>query len=604
MNKPNLQPASDAIQSILSEKRQSDQASREKLLKRCTLSVSGLRFICDENNEHSINPKPDQETFEFVLTVINEFSKLVKSKNGHPTLWLGMDARPTGPTFLLTAYQIFQKLGITVKIIGYAPIPEIMAACHQSGADGFCYFTASHNPAGHNGFKLGLSDGAVLSKLNALPLIESVKENYVSGNDLQHLYSLLDTTFSIENLNEEIASNKLASLDYYKNFSIKTIANCSYESFTQSIKDSVKDQNPIVVIDFNGSSRLSSIDQQLLSDCGFQLELIGSEIGKFSHAIVPEGDSLNDAQNKSNELLKEDKNVFLAMVPDCDGDRGNLIVPINGKASKLKAQETFALCCLAETLAIRAEGSTEKIAIAANGPTSLRLEALLSPFDVKIQRAEVGEANVLSLAEQLKQKEYLVPISGEGSNGGNIIDGTTVRDPLMTLLSILKYLFIPNKNGETTSHYYLSSIKNQEDPTLLSSTINTLPVWYTTDAFDSDAILPVPNIEHEVLKQNYEKLFAEQFNPNTSPWVENNITSYKFISHEGTQTIQGPGNRPAPGKGGFKVELYQQETLIGYLWMRGSGTEPVFRVVTDTNLKSGSDLHKTHLNFIEESTKL
>ena len=604
MNKPNLHPASEAIQSILSDSNRSDQISRETLLKRCTLSVSGLRFICDENDEHSINPKPDRETFEFVLTVISEFSELVKSKSDSPTIWLGMDARPTGPTFLLTAYQLFQKLGITVKIIGYAPIPEIMAACHQSDADGFCYFTASHNPAGHNGFKLGLSDGAVLSKTNALPLIESIKTNYTHGGDLQYLYSLIDNTFSLNTLNKEIESNKQASIEYYKNFSIKTIANCSYESFTQSIKESVKDQNPIVVIDFNGSSRLSSIDQQLLTDCGFQLELIGSEIGKFNHAIVPEGNSLNDAQNKSNELLKEDKNVFLAMVPDCDGDRGNLIVPVNGKATKLKAQETFALCCLAETLAMRAEGSTEKIAIAANGPTSLRLEALLNPFDIEIQRAEVGEANVLSLAGQLKQKGYLVPISGEGSNGGNIIEGTTVRDPLMTLLSLLKYLFIPNESGQTTSRYYLNSIKNQEDPLLLSSTINTLPVWYTTDAFDSDAILPVPNIEHEVLKQNYENLFAEQFNPNASPWKENNITSYKFISHEGTQTIQGPGNRPAPGKGGFKIELYQKVTLVAYLWMRGSGTEPVFRVVTDTHLKNGTELHDVHLDFIQNATQI
>jgi phosphoglucomutase len=595
MNENKITAARQTIADSFVNQSVSEKSQREDLLNRCTLSVSGLRFICfaDEND---INPHPDQVTVEFVMTAVDEFAKMIPLKT--KIVWLGMDARPTGPVFINIAYNILKAKGFDVKITYYAPIPEIMAACHQSGADAFCYFTASHNPAGHNGLKLGFADGKVLAKKAAGLLIESIKEKYLSGNELNSLWKVAPKTSETE-----IINSKEASLEYYRNFSIKTISKITSQDFCNGVKTKVE-SGTSVVIDFNGSSRLSSIDQSILKDCGFNLELMGTEIGVFNHAIIPEGKSLDDAQNKMDELLKAGKNVFFALVPDCDGDRGNLIIPINGVATKLKAQETFALCALAEVCSLRASGYNGPLAIAVNGPTSLRLENILEPFNVTIERAEVGEANVLAKVDQLKAKGLVVPISGEGSNGGNIIDRTTVRDPMMTMLSLIKFIYPSSSDTQSASEYYFSKRSPDWGSSVLEKVISTFPNWYSTDAFETEAIMPVPQIEHEVLKSNYEKLFPQKFKEDNAFWQKAGIDDFCIQSIEGTETIPGPGGRPAPGKGGFKIELLSKGTCLGFMWMRGSGTEPVFRVLVDwhQNNETAIELLNYHRKLIELSS--
>ncbi len=599
MSEIKIQQGLEYIENNFSDGKQSSLEERKSLLKRCTLSVSGLRFICSDD-EHSLSTTPERSVIEFVMTAVDEFSKMIPKINEKPVVWLGMDARPTGPVFLSIAYHILKANNFEVKLIGYAPIPEIMAACHQSKSDAFCYFTASHNPAGHNGLKLGFSSGKVLNKKDATPLIEAIKKNYHSGEHLETLWKhALNNSETIS-----IGGNKKMSLEYYQNFSTQTIANLDSHAFAQNIKTKVKAGTKIV-IDFNGSSRLSSVDQVLLNECGFDLELIGEEIGVFNHAIIPEGKSLDDAQNKLDALLKDKRSVFFALVPDCDGDRGNLIVPIEGKATKLKAQETFALCALAEVCGLRVSGYDGPIALAVNGPTSLRLEKILEPFDVKIVRAEVGEANVLAMVDILKEEGYRVPLSGEGSNGGNIIDGTTVRDPLMSMLSLIKFVYPSSDDSMSASDYYFSKCPAQKGQSTIEKVISTFPNWYSTDAFETEAIMPVPQIEHEILKSNYEKIFPQKFIEDINFWKKIGVDDYRILSIEGTETIVGPGGRPQPGKGGFKIELFSKKECKGFMWMRGSGTEPVFRVLVDwiEQDEHAIELLEYHRNLITLSSQ-
>ena len=594
-----MQQGRDYIKENFSDGKKSSSEERESLLKRCTLSVSGLRFICSDD-EHSMSTTPDRSTIEFVMTAVDEFSKIIPIINKKPVVWLAMDSRPTGPVFISIAYHILTAKNFDVKLVGYAPVPEIMAACHQSGADAFCYFTASHNPAGHNGLKLGFNSGKVLNKQDATPLIESIKINFQSGQHLENLWH--DVNKNLKTPSIEETKNK--SLNYYKNFSTQTIANLTTEEFTDNIKTKVASGTKII-IDFNGSSRLSSVDKDLLMKCGFELELIGCDIGIFNHAIIPEGKSLDDAQNKMSDLLKTNANVFFALVPDCDGDRGNLIVPIAGKATKLKAQENFALCALAEVCSLRVSGYEGPIALAVNGPTSLRLEKILAPFDVKIVRAEVGEANVLAMVDILKKQGYKVPISGEGSNGGNIIDKTTVRDPLMSMLSLIKFVYPSSSDLMSASEYYFSKCPAISGENTIEKVISTFPNWYSTDAFESEAIMPVPQIEHEVLKSNYEKIFSQKFKEDSVFWQKLGIDNYRILSIEGTETIIGPGGRPQPTKGGFKIELLSNDLCKGFMWMRGSGTEPVFRVLVDwcENNENALELLEYHRKIITLSSK-
>ena len=120
----------------------SSPEAREAVLNRSILSVSGLRFICSDD-ENDLADRAAPEVQEFALSAVYAQGKLVLKNNPKPVLWLGMDTRPTGRLFCYLAARLLQGMGIELRCTGHSPIPELMAATHQSGADGFCYFTAS-----------------------------------------------------------------------------------------------------------------------------------------------------------------------------------------------------------------------------------------------------------------------------------------------------------------------------------------------------------------------------------------------------------------------------------------------------------------------------
>ena len=60
------------------------------------------------------------------------------------------------------------------------------------------------------------------------------------------------------------------------------------------------------------------------------------------------------------------------------------------------------------------------------------------------------------------------------------------------------------------------------------------------------------------------------------------ISDYRFVNYEGTKRKDGPNTRSSEGRGGFAVELINsQKQALAFVWMRGSGTEQVFRLMAD-----------------------
>jgi phosphomannomutase len=54
------------------------------------------------------------------------------------------------------------------------------------------------------------------------------------------------------------------------------------------------------------------------------------------------------------------------------------------------------------------------------------------------------------------------------------------------------------------------------------------------------------------------------------------------VNYEGTRAFPGPGGRSGAERGGLRVVFSDRDGLDrGSVWMRGSGTEPVFRVLAD-----------------------
>jgi phosphoglucomutase len=234
-------------------------------------------------------------------------------------------------------------------------------------------------------------------------------------------------------------------------------------------------------------------------------------------------------------------------------------------------------------------------ALAVNDPTSLRIDRIARAFDVSVFRAETGEANVVGLARKLREQGYLVRILGEGSSGGSIIHPSAVRDPIDTVAAILKLLAIRGGGNERNRRGLFElwcGLSNQgetyREDFSLSDIIASLPAFVTTGAYTDDAVLKVKTKDHGELKNRYEKIFLREWDARKEELkARYGITGWDVSAYIGTEEKRGISRFGDAGKGGLKIGFVNAGgRKIACIWMRGSGTEPVFRVMADAE---GSD---------------
>lgn len=595
-----------------------DSKTLQNNLSSFILSASGWRKIFaiskdeeDDTEEISLNDK------YFAALIALSFAKylncitdedikncnIVDNKR-NKKITIAIDARPTGPQILDIINRIFLALNIDVVNLYIAAAPEIMAlSAVDKTIDAFLYISASHNPIGHNGIKFG-KEGGVLNKEESQTLssyfIDFVKDDKAIEY-VKYLIDNLDKKKLEDNL-KKIEENKKYSLNSYKQFALLTASkNTSIEDYLIDIKQKIAKKNIGIVAELNGSARTLTIDKTFFNELGVKFYSVNDKPREVVHAIVPEGENLEMCREILEKKHKEDSDFVLGYVPDNDGDRGNLVYikESTKKAEILKAQEVFALVVMAELSAIRCTNPNQKMAISVNGPTSMRIDDICKALDVEVFRAEVGEANVVQKAQELRDKGYIVRILGEGSNGGNITYPAKVRDPLNTLLSIINIL-----SDEKIFDYYREKTNYKDSKLTIENLINSLPAYITTDAFSQEAKLQISS-DHGTLKNNYEKEFLSFYNANYELLQSKySIYRYEVVQMEGTKCYFGLGeeNRTYPYRGGYKIIFKDKDkNNIAFIWMRGSGTEAVFRILVDTKSNNPNlysyllDLHTTLL---------
>jgi phosphoglucomutase len=321
-------------------------------------------------------------------------------------------------------------------------------------------------------------------------------------------------------------------------------------------------------------------------------EAINATPGQIAHRIVPEGESLEPCRLFLEDLHSRNPAFVLGYVPDCDGDRGNVVVWDENlhKARALEAQEVFALACIAElaytalTGGVSANGKLlTKTAIAVNDPTSLRVDRIVAAFGASVFRAEVGEANVVNLARKLRKDGYTVRILGEGSNGGNTTHPSAVRDPLHTVLAIIKLLSLRDGDGGLFELWCNASGQRYHPGYNLADVIASLPRFYTTSAFAPDAALKVASTDHRELKRRYQKIFLSEWEKRKDELKDRyGIHKWEAAAYNGIQERKGIDDFGEAGKGGLKICFYNEGGQpVASIWMRGSATEPVFRIMAD-----------------------
>ena len=590
------------------------------------LSASGWRKVFAVSGEETDTTTEIgmENTCISVLSAL-VFSDYVKKRTGKrtPTIVLGIDTRPTGPEIANVMIRLLLKEKVVVRYVGVTAAPEIMA--YSKLFDGFIYISASHNPIGHNGIKFGLNDGGVLNgKENAL-LVEEFKAKCSDEFALQNVSRLISvrSQSDLEWVYSESISTKKEALENYKTFSKNVISSLTNVSLQDKFFDNLKAQikaNPIgIVCDFNGSARTMSIDKEFFAENNLNFYPFNDIPGKIVHEIIPEPENLVYCAKKMEELQKAGtKDAILGYMPDCDGDRGNIVYwdSKTDSAQILKAQEVFSLSVLAElafSYWLNKNNSSYKPAVAVNCPTSMRIDEIAKAFNAKVFRGEVGEANVVNTARLARKEGYTVRILGEGSNGGTITFPSSVRDPINTIFAFIKLLTIKDTpEGKGLFHIWcqLSGQEdNYKDAFTLSDVLETLPVYTTTGVSESRAILKISTMDHAKLKGNFQKVFENSFKNGADGLLKKyGISSYKCILTNATTEKVDAKDFSESGKGGLKIQLFENsDKPSAFIWMRGSGTEPVFRIMCDVkgnNPDKEKDLLAWETKMLLEADKM
>ncbi|MDR1839864.1 MAG: phosphatidylglycerol lysyltransferase [Treponema sp.] len=522
---------------------------------------------------------------------------------------LGTDTRPTGEAISGAMIPALLSCGCNVHYAGFTAAPEIMAWARNRAEDvsGFIYISASHNPIGHNGIKFGLTDGGVLAGEESLKIIADFR-SFINNDDcvekLEVLISRADSQ-QLKKVYDGAAAAKAEARKSYYDFCGDVVWGGN-PVIAAALKDGLAKQPLGVVCDFNGSARTVSIDSDFFSALGLKFDCINSEPGKIVHRIVPEGESLEPCRELLEKIHSRDASFALGYVPDCDGDRGNLVIwdDTLGKGRALEAQEVFALACVAELshlvwtdgIAYDKNGNAvSKAAVAANDPTSMRIDRIAEAFGIQVFRAEVGEANVVGLARRLRKEGYVVRILGEGSAGGNITHPSAVRDPLNTVLAIVKLLSVrsfSDKSGLFEIWCRCSGqMEKYRDDFNLADIIESLPKFATTPAYSKDAVLRIKTPDHGVLKDRYQQIFLREWeNQKDELKTRFGFYGWEAIAYNGMDEKRSLSRFGDAGRGGLKINFLNKEgKAAAYIWMRGSGTEPVFRIMADVESHKEED---------------
>ena len=582
-----------------------DAKKMEHALSTFIRSASGWRTVFAASDEDR-SPEVDLVHWEIAAVAAKVFADLLKSRTEGQkvVIALGTDTRPTGPVLASVLARSLLAAGLDIRYLGVSAAPEIMAYSRKLELDGFAYISASHNPVGHNGFKFGLSDGGVVGGADAQALIKAFEEQIADAAGCEEIVrrSAALPAADLQRLDRESESCKASALDAYLSFAIEvgTMRNVPEEqdSLLASIRREAERLGLGITCDFNGSARTLSIDRTLLERLGVSFGAINDRPGEIAHTIVPEGESLEPCARELERLHEQSPGFLLGYMPDNDGDRGNIVYidESTGKAETLKAQEVFALSCVAELSYLVYSGdltyseagrAQTRHAVVVNGPTSLRIEAIAKAFDVQVFRSEVGEANVVNLARDSRNSGFRVRIMGEGSNGGNITHPAVVRDPINTLFAFLKLITLrstPEKPGLYEIWCRRSGQGFRPEATLREM-VDSLPRFTTTDVNDPRAIVDIGSTDQARFKEAYEEEFLRDWDSRREELATSlGVDNWEEINYEGMNEVHGFGRTYRSGKqrGGLKI-LFKDDLgrKLAFIWMRGSGTEPVFRVLAD-----------------------
>ena len=138
----------------------------------------------------------------------------------------------------------------------------------------------------------------------------------------------------------------------------------------------------------------------------------------------------------------------------------------------------------------------------------------------------------------------------------------------------------------------------------LTDVIDSLPKYTTTGVSEPRAVLKVKTTDHTKLKAAFQKAFETSWKKKSSELKKKyGITDWEAVITKGTVETCGVKDFSTSEKGGLKILFKDKDgNNIAFIWMRGSGTEPVFRIMCDVK-GDNPEMEKSLLEWETELIK-
>ncbi len=344
-------------------------------------SVSGVRGIVGMD----LTP-------EFVSRYAAAFG-VVTSQTGKKNVVLGRDARTSGPMFLAAAKAGLQSVGVSVIECGLIPTPTLQLAVEFHEAAGGIVITASHNPVEWNALKFVGSDGLFLNQQTANRLFDMAESDSMERSAWDSLGDSSVDDFAVERHLEDVLTLELVDVEAIRSRHFTVALDC--------------------VRGAGGTIMPALLDRLGCRVVGRDLETDGC----FTRAPEPVPANLVQL----GELVRG-SGADLGLAVDPDVDRLAL-VDATGRA----IGEDYTLAFAVQAVLRHRSGP-----VVANLSTSLVVDDAAREFEVAVERAPVGEANV---ARAMQAAEAV--IGGEGNGGVMLPDLHLGRDAPVGAILIL-----------------------------------------------------------------------------------------------------------------------------------------------------------------------
>ena len=310
-------------------------------------------------------------------------------------VYAGRDSRPSGETIIEIMIEELLKRGRTVIYCGIVPTPTIQFMVHTTEAVGGFIITASHNPIDWNGIKFVREDST-----------------FFHLKDCEKLFGDADN-FTPDSLYEQ----EKGMLWEEKNAIHKHTVKCT--SLECINLDNIRQKKFKVVIDAVNGAGSHALPAML--------ELLGCEViilncepnGEFTRGTEPLPEQL---LGLSEKVINHQADVGFAVDPDADrlavvdengqplGEEYTLVLAADGYLNTMQTKEKFVT----------------------NLSTSLALDKLATSRKCSVERAEVGEINVVN-----KMNDIGANLGGEGNGGVILRECHLGRDSLVAVTMVL-----------------------------------------------------------------------------------------------------------------------------------------------------------------------